>query len=230
MEFSRDDARITHTYEFITAVAYLRDQYPQHKADKIADLLNIEYYADKRGKTKITNIDVHLAFCIIDQTPPSWLEGKLFYSAVYGIDYQREEYAELTKPNWRLLQHLAKQLRIEIDRKTNVLNQIRNCLAVVDRQQHFGGNTLGYWKDKLPEVQQNIINATRKVLVDGKRMRRYWSSLFWFEKKDPENYALPLTFKRVAVPGVPNAAKVYIRTRRHQLCLCTRNSYLIVGV
>lgn len=230
MPTSRDDARITHTYDFITAVAYLREQYPHHKPDKLAELLNYNYYTQERGNTKITNIDVNLAICIIDRTPPTWPEGLLFYCSVYGVDVKREQFAELNARTWRLMQFLARQLRWELKRHNNVLTQIRNGLNAISRQRHFGGSVLGYWQDKLPKNQEIVIASARKLLVEGKSLKRFWESMFWFLPRDPENYALPLSFRRIEVPGEPKAAKVYIRTAKHQLCLCTRNSYIKVGV
>lgn len=230
MEFSRDAARVTHTFDFITAVAYLTEQYPQHKPEKIATLLNDTYYIKERGAIRIEAIDVWTALSVIKQQPPSWLEGLLFYSAIHGVPYTRSEFGELNKGNYKTIVHLAKQVRKEIDYRNNAATVINNTLSKIDQEVYPGaGHTLAYWKDNRDSRFSLVINTVRNLLLDGRQFKRQWQSQFWFLPKQ-EDYVIPLLFKRIAVEGKPNAVKVYVRTRKHKLCICTRNSYLLAGI
>lgn len=232
MEFSRDLARVTHTFEFITAVAYLHDQYPHHKTDTLKDLLNGDYYGDKRCGQFITHMDVALALCIINDTVPCWDEGRLFYAAYRGIPHPRSDYTSLNSPNFKTIRWLGEQLAKEVNRYQNAVVSVNSVLRKIDSNVSYLGTnrTVAYWNDRRDQNCTFIINTLRNILVQGRHLKRYWESLFWFLPKDNENYNLPLTFKRVTVDGVPNAVKVYVRSKRHKLCLCTRNSYLILGV
>lgn len=230
MEFSRDLARVTHTFNFITAVAYLKDQYPHHKVETLTFLLNSEYYKRGRKDQVIKDMDVWTALAIIENKMPSWPEGRLFFSVFYGHSYSREEYAELNRPNYTTLVHLAKNLRKEVDYRINALNVIDASIKKIDSEPRPGAsNVLAYWKDKRDARCELIINTVRNLMVDGRTLRSAWESQFWFMPKQ-EEYAIPLLFKRIDVPGHSNAVKVYVRARHHKLCICTRNSYLLAGI
>lgn len=230
MEFSRDAARVTHTFEFITAVAYLTTQYPHHKLETVATLLNDLYYKKERRGITIEALDVWLAMTVIKQEPPSWPEGLLFYSEIYGIPYTREEYAELNKPNYKTIVHLAKNVKKAMDYRINALSVINNTLTKIDGELYYKeGTTLSYWKDNRFPKCDLVVNTVRNLLVDGRNFKRYWEAQFWFMPKR-EDYAIPLLFKRIDVQGKPNAVKVYVRTRKHRLCICTRKSYLLAGI
>lgn len=230
MEFSRDLARVTHTFNFITAVAYLREQYPHHKVETLTFLLNTEYYNKERKGQIITDMDVWTAMAILDNKMPSWPEGRLFFSVFYGLSYSRDEYAELNRPNYKTIEHLAELLRKDVDYRINALETITNAIAEIEREIHPGSNrTIAYWKDGRNRRHELVINTVRNLLVDGRTFRKQWESQFWALPKQDE-YPVPLLFKRIDVDGKPNAVKVYVRTRRHKLCICTRNSYLLAGI
>lgn len=230
MEFSRDLARVTHTFEFINAVAYLSSQYPHHKVDTLVDLLNIEYYKKERKGQTIRPMDVWLALRVISGVQPEWPEGLLFFSALNGLPYTREEYTDINKPNFKTITQLAKVMRKAVEYRINALSVVSDTLAAIDTIPQAGSNqTLAYWKDNRDTRYSLVINTVRNLLVDGRRFRRFWEMQFWFLPKS-ERYPIPLLLKRIDVSGKPNAVKVYVTTRKHKLCICTRNSYLLTGI
>jgi len=230
MEFSRDLARVTHTFNFITAVAYLRDQYPHHKVETLTFLLNSEYYKHERKGQVVKDMDVWTALAIIENKMPSWPEGRLFFSVFYGLSYTREEYAEINRPNYKTIVHLAELLRKDVDYRINALEVINATLKKIESECHpGGGRTIAYWKDGRSARHELVINTVRNLLVDGRTFRKQWESQFWALPKQDE-YPVPLLFKRIDVDGKPNAVKVYVRTRKYKLCICTRNSYLLAGI
>lgn len=230
MEFLRDLARVTHTYEFINAVAYLREQYPQHKTTKLTEMLNTEYYRKERQSVTITELDVALADCIIQRRMPVWPEGELFYSVFYNAPYVRSDFPELNKRNYKLIVLLAKKMRIYVDYRINAVASLRSALAKIDTEVHVGSDrTLAYWKDKRGDIYTQVINTVRNLILDSRDFKRFWTAPIWYIEKD-DQYSLPLLVKKIDVSGKPNAVKVYVRTRYHKLCICTRNSYLLMGV